>query len=237
MTSTKVFNEALRYQVNQLGNVVRGLEMIAEHLEQHWSHGASQTLAKDCRRLLAHLPPGRLSTALVTRLQALALLRTDEDTDTQDGARLHHAPPHAVLLLLVDQHPQPSGLVREMWVEPAPASMQSQGFSPEADDDFRQALVAGCLAAGRVLEQVGILPVYSLPEDYVFHIAPGAFGENPRLQERSGWLASALSYVAWWGGLAMPGVIAATGFCEPHGQHWREQGRHRQDRGLSARTP
>ena len=218
MISTKAFNEALRYQVNQLGNVVRGLEMIAEHLEQHWSHGAYQTLAKDCRRLLSHIPPGRLSPTLVTRLQALSLLRTDEDPGTPDVTGLCHIPTHAVLVLLVDQHPQPSGLVRELWVEPVQTSVQSAGFAPEADEDFRQALVAGCLAAGRILEQVGILPVSSLPEDYVFHIAPGTFGENPRLQERSGWLASALSYVAWWGGLTMPGVIAATGFCESHGQ-------------------
>jgi tetratricopeptide (TPR) repeat protein len=218
MISTKAFNEALRYQVNQLGNVVRGLEMIAEHLEQHWSHGAYQTLAKDCRRLLSHIPPGRLSPTLVTRLQALSLLRTDEDPGTPDVTGLCRTPTHAVLLLLVDQHPQPSGLVRELWVEPAQASVQSAGFAPEADEDFRQALMAGCLAAGRILEQVGILPVYHLPEDYVFHIAPGTFGENPRLQERSGWLASALSSVAWWGGLTMPGVIAATGCCESHGQ-------------------
>jgi tetratricopeptide (TPR) repeat protein len=216
--SAKVFNDAFRYQVNQLGNVVRGLEMIAEHLEQDWSHGAYQALAKDCRRLLAHIPRRRLSSALVTRLRALSLLSAQEDAGTQDPSSLRQSPAHAVLLLLVDQHPQSSGLVRELWVEPAQAYAQRQGFPSEAEDDFRQALVAGCRAAGQALEQAGIPPICSIPEDYVFHITPGAFGDNPRLQERSGWLASALSYFALWGGLVMPGVIAATGFLEPNGQ-------------------
>lgn len=217
--STKAFNEVFRYQGNQLGNVVHGLEMIAEYLEHHWSHGAQYALAQDGRRLLVHIPRGHLPPALVTRLRALSLLNEDETPGVQDTVETHRPAANAVLLLLVDQTPQPSGLVRELWVELAQPYAQRRGFPLEAANDFCRALAAGCLAAGQLLEQVGILPVATMPEDYVFHVASGIFGGNPRLQGASVWLAGALSYVALWGGLPLPGGIAATGHREENGQH------------------
>lgn len=216
--AARAFTAAFCYQVNQLGNVVRGLEMIAEYLEHHWTRGAQHTLAQDCRRLLAHIPRGRLPHALVMRLHTLSLLNADETSGAQDPGEKHRTPSNAVLLLLVDQAPQPSGLVRELWIEPAQPYAQRRRFPLEAADDFCRALTAGCLAAAQALEQVGILPVSTIPDDYVFHVASGAFGGNPRMQGASVWLAGALSYVALWGGLPLPGVVAAMGYLEPDGQ-------------------
>src|SRR5262249_27106812 len=127
-------------------------------------------------------------------------------------------PSNTVLLLLVDQAPQPSGLVRELWIEPAPPYAPHRGFPLEAAADFCRALAAGCLAAAQALERVGMLPVATIPDDYTFHVASGVFGGTPRLQGASAWLAGALSYVALWGGLPLPGVVAAMGCLEPDGQ-------------------
>src|SRR5262245_57059479 len=113
--SARVFTATFLYQVNQLGNVVHGLEMIAEYLEHHWSRGAQHALAQDCRRLLGHIPRGRLPQALVTRLGALSLFNADAAPDAQDPVEMRRTPPNTVLLLLIEQSPQPSGLVRELW--------------------------------------------------------------------------------------------------------------------------
>ena len=218
MTSARAFTAAFRYQVNQLGNVVRGLEMIAGYLEHHWTRGAQHALAQDCRRLLAHIPPGRLPHALVMRLRALSLLNADETPGAQSPAERPRMPSNTVLLVLVDQAPQPSGLVRELWIEPAQPYAPHRGFPLEAADDFCRALAAGCLAAAQALERVGILPIATIPDDYLFHVGSGVCGGNPRLQGASVWLAGALSYVALWGGLPLPGVVAAMGSLEPDGQ-------------------
>lgn len=217
MRSEREFNKAFHYHVNQLGNLVHGLEMIVKYLKQNWSHGAHNALEKDCRRILGKTPRERLSQELVGKLRGLSLLGEEEEPQEQEPSR-RKAPSNSVLILLVDRRPQPSGLVRELWMEPAKPYVQTAGFPAETEDDFRKALSEGCRAAERELEGVGVLPVYKIPEDYEFHVESGTFGENPRMQEPSSWLACALSYFSFWSGLPIPGVNAATGYLDKEGQ-------------------
>jgi hypothetical protein len=71
MISEREFNDALRYQVNDLGNLVRGLELIIEYLTQQWSRGAQRALAHECRTIVAKLPSERLIPRLVSQLRTL----------------------------------------------------------------------------------------------------------------------------------------------------------------------
>ena len=59
------FNREFRYQVNQLGNLVRGLELVVEYVRSHQTRGARHALAQDCRRILASVPRQCLSQALL----------------------------------------------------------------------------------------------------------------------------------------------------------------------------
>lgn len=214
MSPETQLSEALRYQVNQLGNLVGGLELIANYLCKHPSSRGARSLARDVREILSLLPTERRPPKLLAELRTVMPADFREDPKSSNT----ETSTNTVLLPLVDQRRPASGLVRELWLQAAVPYANSTVFPAEADLTFRDALTNGCKAAQDLLDEIGIVAVQQIPDDFQFHIEHAPFGSNPRLEEESGWLAAALSYASLASGLTLDGVIAATGYIMPSGQ-------------------
>jgi len=83
------FNRQYLHQVNELGNLVRGLELIIEYLQQNRSRGSRHALAADCRRILEKVPLFSLSSELLTSLRASGLI--DEPPRSVPRAQMESA--------------------------------------------------------------------------------------------------------------------------------------------------
>jgi tetratricopeptide (TPR) repeat protein len=209
--SSVAFDAKYKRQVNELGNLVRGLEMIIEYSREHSHTGAAALLVPDIRRILTRLPRSRVRPELLEEISELTGTEPHGELFAPEppaGSRS----PNAIVMPFVEQNPDAAGLVRDFRVELAEPFSHQATFPIEADRQFRRALTAGCEAAARVLEAAGVLPLYKIPEDYVFHLEELPSGGNPPLSEPSGWLAAFLSYISLIASLPIPRPIAATGY-------------------------
>ena len=212
MTPREEFNKEFCHQVNTLGNGVRGLEMLLDYCGNDGRPIILRWTKHICHSLLERIPSDRVSSSLRDALCRESLL--DADSPVKKPAKIAE---NAVVALFIDRHSR-SGLVRTLSVEPVEPYSQTRGFPDEAEKDFCQALEAGCIEARDLLEGAGVLPLLRIPEDYIFSVEHGAFGQNPPLSGRSVWLAAALSYFSLWSGLQTGGKYAATGSLTPSGE-------------------
>jgi tetratricopeptide (TPR) repeat protein len=210
------YHRSLHYQVDTLGNLVRGLEDIAAYVAVAANRRSARVrdhARANAERILARLPPQRRPAAVLGSLAKYIKL----DGKPECESRTKPLPSNTIVVPMVEDHPEPCGLVRALWIEWDES--YARGFFPfEAEADFRWALEVGCVAAEGALRDAGFLPFYKIPEDYAFHIEGGAFGPNPQLRDESVWLAAALSFFSLNGGVAVPGVIAATGYIDGAGR-------------------
>lgn len=208
MTPEDAFSKRFRYQVNDLGNLVRGLEMAVEYVKASPSPGVCDSLTRDVRAILKRIPVERLREELTVELKAAF----GESAGASDTPAPAEAPTNAVLMPFIATDRGVTGLVRRFWIKAADPYTRSPTFPAEAGADFQHAIADGCTTAQKLFERAGIFDANKIPEDYQFHVDAGPFNHNLPLREQSGWLAAAISYFSLHSGLAVPGQVAATGF-------------------------